>query len=73
MLTQRQYLRLQTRLLQAANVAMDPAVPLLLLLHMFVAAVVSDAGAGGQVLLCSTTFGLVKDRLEELGQVSGST
>lgn len=52
---------------------MGPARPLLLLLHVFVAAVVSDAGAGGQVLLCSTTFGHVKDRLEELGQVSGST
>lgn len=32
-------------------------------------AVVSDAGSGGQVLLDSVTFGIIKDRLEELGQV----
>jgi hypothetical protein len=34
-----------------------------------VSAVVSDAGCGGQVLLDSVTFSIVKDRLEELGQV----
>lgn len=32
-------------------------------------AVVSDAGSGGQVLLDSVTFSIIKDRLEELGQV----
>ncbi|WIA15920.1 hypothetical protein OEZ85_012668 [Tetradesmus obliquus] len=37
-----------------------------------VARVVSDAGSGGQVLLDSVSFGLVKDRLEELGQVGHS-
>lgn len=36
---------------------------------MYVCAVVSDAGCGGQVLLDSLTFCIVKDRLEELGQV----
>jgi hypothetical protein len=41
----------------------------LLLLLLLLLAVVSDAGSGGQVLLDSTSFGLVKDRLEELGQV----
>jgi hypothetical protein len=35
----------------------------------YVRAVVSDAGGGGQVLLDSVTFGIIKDRLEELGQV----
>jgi hypothetical protein len=34
-------------------------------------AVVSDAGSGGQVLLDSITFSIIKDRLEELGQVRG--
>jgi hypothetical protein len=34
-----------------------------------VSAVVSDAGCGGQVLLDSVTFSIVKGRLEELGQV----
>jgi hypothetical protein len=40
-----------------------------LLLLLLLLAVVSDAGSGGQVLLDSTSFGLLKDRLEELGQV----
>ncbi len=34
-----------------------------------VCAVVSDAGAGGQILLDWTTFRAVKDRLAELGAV----
>jgi hypothetical protein len=42
---------------------------LLLLLPPLLLAVVSDAGSGGQVLLDSTSFTLLKDRLEELGQV----
>eukprot|EP00955_Chlamydomonas_euryale_P019811 211225-Chlamydomonas_euryale.AAC.1 len=33
------------------------------------AAVVADAGAGGQVLMDDTTFSMVKDRLEELASV----
>jgi hypothetical protein len=45
------------------------SVLLLLLLLLLLLAVVSDAGSGGQVLLDSTSFALLKDRLEELGQV----
>jgi hypothetical protein len=32
-------------------------------------AVVSDAGAGGQILMCSKTFGAVQHLTEELGCV----
>ena len=32
-------------------------------------AVVSDAGAGGQILMCSKTFGAVQHLAEELGCV----
>lgn len=45
------------------------AAAALLPLWVLVRAVVSDAGCGGQVLLDSVTFGIIKDRLEELGQV----
>jgi hypothetical protein len=51
-----------------ATLTLPPPPPLLPLL-LFWPSVVSDAGSGGQVLLDSVSFGLVKDRLEELGQV----
>lgn len=52
----------------AARHGTDASIRVIIVLTL---PVVSDAGAGGQVLMDSVSFAAVKDRLEELGQVCG--